>query len=222
MKVGARHQRDHPHRPVPRSRDRRIPRLDVIAPLEGASGEPAGAIILSRDPRDFLYPLLQDWPSPSSSSETLLFRQEDDTVLYLNDLRFAPDSALRRPRAPDEHIVACGAGPDRRPAHRRGRRLPRDAGVRRPWRSTPALHGTWSPRSTRPRRSPASTRVRRLPSPSRGAILLVVGLGLALAWRVRSAEYYREQLRIERESEERFRSVVELLADRHAPLPDPA
>ncbi len=47
------------------------------------------------DPNDYLYPLIRRWPTPSKTAETLLIRREGDNVLYLNDLKFRRNSALR-------------------------------------------------------------------------------------------------------------------------------
>ncbi|MEW6352278.1 MAG: PAS domain S-box protein [Thermodesulfobacteriota bacterium] len=74
------------------------PHLDVVAPFFSArapEAEPAGAIILVVDARRFLYPLMQSWPTPSRSAETLLVRRDGDTVLYLNDLRHRKDTAFK-------------------------------------------------------------------------------------------------------------------------------
>lgn len=45
------------------------------------------ALIVRMDPDDFLYPLVESWPVPSSTSETFIFRVENDNILYLNNLR---------------------------------------------------------------------------------------------------------------------------------------
>jgi PAS domain S-box-containing protein len=68
--------------------------LDVIAPLLGSDGRPLGAILLKIDPQSNLYPLLQTWPIPSATAETLLVHREGDEVVWLNSLRFKPDAAL--------------------------------------------------------------------------------------------------------------------------------
>ena len=63
------------------------PHLSVIAPLFAPfdeSAKPLGAIILQGDARQFLYPLIQSWPTPSRSAETLLVRRDGEDVLYLN------------------------------------------------------------------------------------------------------------------------------------------
>jgi PAS domain S-box-containing protein len=43
---------------------------------------------------DYLYPLIQSWPLPSQTAETLLVRQEGDEALFLNELRHIEDTAL--------------------------------------------------------------------------------------------------------------------------------
>ncbi|HII76307.1 MAG TPA: hypothetical protein HA264_04550, partial [Methanolinea sp.] len=51
------------------------PHIDMVAPLlveSDGKEEPVGAVILSIDPERFLYPLVQSWPVPSRSAETLL------------------------------------------------------------------------------------------------------------------------------------------------------
>ena len=74
------------------------PHISVIAPLPsvgGAAARPLGAVILVNDARKFLYPLVQSWPVPSESAETLLVRRDGDQVLFLNDLRHRKDTALK-------------------------------------------------------------------------------------------------------------------------------
>jgi PAS domain S-box-containing protein len=73
------------------------PHIDVIAPFFSGSTEapePIGAILLQIDARQFLYPLIESWPTPSRSAETLLVRRDGDSVLFLNDLRHRPGTAL--------------------------------------------------------------------------------------------------------------------------------
>jgi PAS domain S-box-containing protein len=73
--------------------------LDLYAPVLRAgkdSRKPAcvGMFLFRINPRDFLYPLIQNWPVPSLSAETLLVRREGEDVLFLNDLRHKKDTAL--------------------------------------------------------------------------------------------------------------------------------
>ena len=73
------------------------PVTEVIAPFFSVGGEastPAGAFILQSDAEQFLYPLVQSWPEPSDSAETLLVRRDGNYVLFLNELRHQADTAL--------------------------------------------------------------------------------------------------------------------------------
>ena len=46
------------------------------------------------DPREFLYPLIQSWPTPSATAETLLVGREGDSVVFLNELRHRKNTAF--------------------------------------------------------------------------------------------------------------------------------
>ncbi len=73
------------------------PHVGTIAPFFSGTGEgsePIGAILLQSEAGEFLYPMIQSWPSPSRSAETLLARRDGDSVLFLNELRHRKDSAL--------------------------------------------------------------------------------------------------------------------------------
>jgi PAS domain S-box-containing protein len=71
-------------------------RLSLLVPILPQKGDtqPLGILCLSIDPRQFLYPLIQSWPTPSKSAESLLIRREGDEVVFLNELRHRKDSAL--------------------------------------------------------------------------------------------------------------------------------
>jgi signal transduction histidine kinase len=72
--------------------------LDIAFPVfEGADakqGALLATVLLKLDARQFLFPLLQTWPTPSETAETLLVRRDGDSVLFLNDLRHRPGAAL--------------------------------------------------------------------------------------------------------------------------------
>lgn len=70
--------------------------LDLVAPLPSFPGQTAAAIILRSDVQVSLYPMLQTWPVPSTTAETLLVRRDGDVVLYLNELRHEQHTALRK------------------------------------------------------------------------------------------------------------------------------
>jgi PAS domain S-box-containing protein len=70
--------------------------LDVAAPLI-AAGKPnrvVGAAVIRIDPSQFLYPLIQSWPTRSVSAETLLLRRDGDDALFLNNVRHKQGAAL--------------------------------------------------------------------------------------------------------------------------------
>jgi hypothetical protein len=72
-------------------------RLDILVPLliqERHDNTVIGVILLRIDPYKMLFPLIQSWPTPSRSSETLLLRRDGDSVLFLNELRHRNNTAL--------------------------------------------------------------------------------------------------------------------------------
>ena len=76
----------------------RSPLISVVAPIFSGVGQtapPLGAIILVNDATQFLYPLVQSWPTPSKTAETLLFRRDENDVLFLNELRHKKNAALK-------------------------------------------------------------------------------------------------------------------------------
>ncbi len=71
--------------------------LSIVAPVfstEDAS-VPRGAFILTINATDFLFPLLESWPVPCDTAETLLVRKDGDSVLFLNELRHMKNTALK-------------------------------------------------------------------------------------------------------------------------------
>ena len=72
--------------------------LDFIVPLfkhTTREQRPVGAVVLRAPAGQFLFPLIQTWPTPSSSAETLLFRKDGNNVLFLNELRHRKNTALK-------------------------------------------------------------------------------------------------------------------------------
>jgi PAS domain S-box-containing protein len=78
--------------------NRKQPNIDILVPLfddDSMGGRPFGIILIRIDPGKILFPLIQSWPTPSKSSETLLVRKEGDSILYLNELRFKTNTTMR-------------------------------------------------------------------------------------------------------------------------------
>ncbi len=87
--------------------------LDLCVPLLGAGGPknlPLGVLLLEIDPYQFLYPLIQSWPTPSRSSESLLVRLEGSETLFLNEARFQKNTALNLRLPINEQRIAVALG----------------------------------------------------------------------------------------------------------------
>ncbi len=74
--------------------------LSLSVPLlqQAGAGEdtrPIGLILLMLDPANYLYPLIQSWPVPSASGESLLVRREGNEVVFLNELRHQKGAAFK-------------------------------------------------------------------------------------------------------------------------------
>ncbi|TFG43532.1 MAG: PAS domain S-box protein, partial [Bacteroidia bacterium] len=71
--------------------------LDLVVPLINTWQKDSsvfGLLAIRIDPREILYPLVQAWPVPGKTTESLLVRQEGDEILYLSELRFRKNSEL--------------------------------------------------------------------------------------------------------------------------------
>ncbi|MGB9893104.1 MAG: PAS domain S-box protein, partial [Candidatus Saccharicenans sp.] len=72
--------------------------LDVVAPFwnpDDPDKTIQAYIVLTSDAEDYLFPLIQSWPYPSETAETLLVKKDGDQVLFLNELRNKKDTALK-------------------------------------------------------------------------------------------------------------------------------
>jgi PAS domain S-box-containing protein len=68
---------------------------DIIAPIIYNENKTIAILLFRRNPNDYLYPLINTWPTLSKSAETLLLRIEKDSVLFLNELLHRKNSALK-------------------------------------------------------------------------------------------------------------------------------
>jgi PAS domain S-box-containing protein len=80
------------HRDAP---DRSI-HLSIIVPIFAEAGghRGLGILVLRIDPRTYLYPLINRWPTASPSAGILLLRRDGNDVLYLNDVSYEKNAAL--------------------------------------------------------------------------------------------------------------------------------
>jgi PAS domain S-box-containing protein len=72
--------------------------MDFVAPLTpfpGTDSPAFGAMLLRIDPYHFLYKIVQSWPTPSRTAETLLVRKDKNDVLFLNELRHRKGTAMK-------------------------------------------------------------------------------------------------------------------------------
>jgi hypothetical protein len=70
--------------------------MAIMVPIFDEQGgrRPLGLIALLIDPKVYLYPLIQRWPTPSTTAENLLIRREGNDAVLLNELRFQKNTAL--------------------------------------------------------------------------------------------------------------------------------
>ena len=76
----------------------RIIHLNLAVPIGHKIGKQfrtLAVLVLDIDPQQFLYPLIQTWPTTSASAETLLVERSGDDVLFLNELRHRSDTAMK-------------------------------------------------------------------------------------------------------------------------------
>ncbi len=57
--------------------------LDALGPILDAAGRPVAVLVLRSNAESLLYPLIQSWPTPSRTAETLLVRRDGEDVLIL-------------------------------------------------------------------------------------------------------------------------------------------
>ncbi len=71
--------------------------LKVMVPIfdEAADSRVIGVLALRIDPETYLYPFINRWPNASRTAETLLVRRDGNDALYLNELKFQKNTALR-------------------------------------------------------------------------------------------------------------------------------
>jgi len=70
--------------------------LNVLVPIRDIHAPKSllGILALRIDPEEYLYPLIQQWPIPSRTSETLIVRKEGSDAVFLNELKFQTNTAL--------------------------------------------------------------------------------------------------------------------------------
>jgi PAS domain S-box-containing protein len=188
-------------------------------PAAGLESSPldrsAGLLVLRVNAHDFLFPLIQTWPTPSPTAETLLVRREGNEVLFINELRHQKDTALslRRPLNDPRLPAAMGLlgernvqeGVDYRgvPVVATARPVPDTAWVMVAKVDQAELY--------------APLRQRALAVVGLAlALLLVAALGVTVLWRRRNEHFLRAQLATEHDRRvlaERFEHLMKNASD---------
>jgi two-component system sensor histidine kinase/response regulator len=98
--------------------------IQWIVPIgvrNGTADVPKAHIVLRANAYDFLYPVLQTWPTASPSGETLLVRREGLDIVYLNDLRHRKGTAVTlKVPADNPQLPAATAVRSSQPGHVEG------------------------------------------------------------------------------------------------------
>lgn len=68
--------------------------ISFISVIKDADNNVLAALIGRFDASLFVYPLIEEWPIPSQTAESFLFRLEADSILYLNNLQHNNNAAL--------------------------------------------------------------------------------------------------------------------------------
>jgi PAS domain S-box-containing protein len=174
-------------------------RLDLIVPIHYHKGGKiinVGVVLMMVDPQEFLYTLIQSWPTPSPTAEFVLFRREENEVVYLNELRHRSGTALAL-RTPLNKIIRRSRvilGKDEITHEIDYRGVPVLAATRAipgsPWFLTAKIDLSEVT-------APLRERFQLL------AVLLIAligtsGAGIAYFWRNRDVQFYRQQYEAER------------------------
>jgi two-component system sensor histidine kinase/response regulator len=175
-------------------RNRRI-YLKVLVPLFEALGDGRmfAVVALRIDPEKYLYPLIRHWPTASRTAETLIVRREGNEAVFLNELRFQKNTALRMRVSLEEKreipAVQAVLGQVGIMEGRDYRGVPVVASVRAipdsPWFLVARMDASEVYAPLRERLWWLIAFI--------GALLIGAGTGLGLVWRQQLARFYRER-----------------------------
>ncbi len=186
--------------------------LNMIVPIfDEANRRVIGILAMRVDPEKYLYPLINRWPTPSRTAETLIVRREGNEVVFLNQLRFRRDAALtvRSPLArTDMPAVRAALGGEGIMEGRDYRGVPVIASIRAvpdsPWFMVARMDLAEVSAPLREKLWEVILFV--------AALLMGAGAAFGAIWRDQSARFYREHYKAAEalnESRERLRTIVE-------------
>jgi len=192
--------------------------LAVIVPLfdEMDAHRPLGVLVLRIDPKKYLFPFIQRWPTPSATAETQLVRRDGNEVVFLSDLRSQTNvfHALRIP-VKKTAVLAVRAvlGQTGIVSHALDYRgVPVTAYVH------PVPESPWFLVAKIDRdeiRAPLSAQLWQLVLLV-GSLILGAGAGVALIWRHQHIRFYQEEIQAAQKllmSENQYRELFESSAD---------
>jgi PAS domain S-box-containing protein len=151
--------------------------------------------------------MLQRWPTPSATAETLVVRRDGDDVLYLNELKFQKDTALKLRIPLDKIELPSVRGVLGYEGITEGRDY-RGEEVIAAVRSVPDSPWILVARMDLAEVYAPLTQMMWVIMVLIGALLTGAGAGVAMVWRRRSQLFYRQRAEVAealRESEEKFR-----------------
>ncbi len=84
--------------------------LDLFIPMKNdSSSKPYAYLILEINPAKNLYELIEDWPGQESSAENFIVRKEADSILFLSELKFRENSAMKYKVSVNDNLLAAFA-----------------------------------------------------------------------------------------------------------------
>jgi PAS domain S-box-containing protein len=188
-------------------------------PAAGKGSSPAdrsaGVLVLQISAHQRLYPLIQHWPTPSRTAETLLVRRDGNEALFLSELKFQTNTALKLRASLDrtnQPAVKAVLGQEGIIEGIDYRGVPVVAALRAipdsPWSMVARmdLAEVYAPLRER----------LWLTVLLMGALLLGAGASVGLVWRQQRVQFYRERVETAealRASEVRYRRLFEAAKD---------
>jgi len=185
--------------------------LKILVPIHkgGIGGRMLGVLVMRVDPNIFLYPYISRWPTSSRTAETLLVRREGNEAVFLNELRFQKDTALKLRVSLDKADLPAGQAALGHVGIMEGR----------DYRGVPVLAAV-GPVPDSPWFLTARMDLAEVYAPLQERLYLTIfivvillagaGLGVVLIWRQQNTRFYRERYETAetlRESETKLQAI---------------